>query len=721
MNLPGNAALHELPDPLARAIESSKVPALPQALLRLLQLAADDRTSMRELATIVEQDPGLCARMLSAANSPGLHYGTPLVSVTHCLTALGTRMVRSIATCLSLQAMFDRRYDAIRADLTQFWRHSIHTAEASRELAAACGYPRPEEAYLAGLLHDIGELVLLSALGGTYAQVLSAASDESVLSQLERERLGVHHGEVGAWLVDRWSFDLPIGDAILFHHASTDEIATAWTLPQIVWLAHDLCGAEKPAAGTRALAARLFGEAVAAALPQIAAGARERTEAIAEALGVDAEPTPPRGRVVGLPKVAVNPVPAGETDAEGEIEAAVREMALMQPLQRDLFGVESDAELLRSLRESARILFDLAHIAFFLRGPDDERLSAARFGEQPALFRHASIRTDATHCLVAAAAASRRILSTFDADYPQPPALIDVQFARVFDTEGLLCVPMSGRSGAIGVMVFGLSAGQHSRLQRRLPWVENFGRIAALSLEAWHDAIRFRRQAEENASAHFERQARRVVHEAGNPLGIIRSYLKILDGKLPEDAAIREELGVLREEIDRVSAIVRRLSEIPRGAPGAAGLDVATLVHDLLAFYDETLFRSRGITAVLSVGEGIEAVSCDRDSLKQILVNLWKNASEAMPGGGRVEVAVDGGIVHNGRRHVGITVADNGPGLPPQALAKLAEGDAAAPAGERGIGLSIVAALARQAGATLSCRSRPQAGTTFTLLLPCSA
>lgn len=101
------------------------------------------------------------------------------------------------------------------------------------------------------------------------------------------------------------------------------------------------------------------------------------------------------------------------------------------------------------------------------------------------------------------------------------------------------------------------------RLARRLPWLLNFGKIAALSLEALREAKSYRRQADQEAASRFTRQARRVVHEAANPLGIIKSYLKILDRKIPDETGVRQELEILAEEIDRVASIVHRMSEIP--------------------------------------------------------------------------------------------------------------------------------------------------------------
>lgn len=711
--------VREIPDSVAIAIESAHVPSLPQALLRLLEMVEDDSVTMAELATLVEQDPGLCARVLTAANSPALRRGTELRNVESCLFALGTRLVRSIATCLSVQSMFERQNGSPRTDLTDFWRHSLSVAELARALASASGYERPDEAYLAGLLHDVGELLLLSAIGDDYARVLVESGDECRLQKLESSSFGVNHGEIGTWLVDQWHFDMSFADGILFHHATADEIVTAGRLPQVVWLAHSLALGNESIEALVEISGRMFGPGLGNHLVALREQSEKRMHLIAEAIGIPvtttadgAEPDSTLPHVQG---------PAGgiaATRAEEDLDAIVRDIALMQPLQRDLFSLESDAELLLSLRESARILFDLSRMAFLFFNREDGHLSGAMVGGQPAVFRQADIRVVSDNSLAAAAVAYRELRSSFDSPPPNA-SLLDVQFARAFASEGLLCVPMIARRRTIGVMVFGLGAAQHGRLKRRLPWLLNFGRIAAVSLEAWQDAFAYRQKAEHDASARFERQAKRVVHEAGNPLGIIKSYLKILDGKLPEGVEVRQELDVLREEIDRVAAIVHRMSEIPRQSPMRDGLDVADLVRELLALYGVALFKSRGIEVTTSFSETNEPVGCDPDSVKQMLLNLWKNASEAMTHGGRFAIGVADGIVQNGRRFVEVRMDDNGPGMPPEAVQSLSRPDEARPGGSRGMGLSIVGALAAQMRCHVTCRSKPGVGTTISILLPC--
>jgi HD-like signal output (HDOD) protein/nitrogen-specific signal transduction histidine kinase len=705
--------MQHLPEPILHAIESGRIPSPPQLLLRLLHLVGDEQTSMGELAALVRQDPGLVTRLLGVANSPALRRGNELRSLENCLTALGTRLVRSIATCLSIQNLFDRGPAIAPADLTAFWVHALLVAELSRRVAVAVGCPHPDEAYLAGLLHDIGQLILLAAIGAPYARLLADTASEEALLADEIARFGTHHGEIGTWLTDRWQLDSSFADGILFHHAQADEIATAARLPQAVWLAHALAAQPAASAEQAALFAELAGDA--SDLASICQEAEEQTRRMAQALGfaVPEKITACRLWNAQAPTEAVAPDPASD-----ELSAMIGGMALLQPLQQDLFALESDAEVLLSLKESARILFDLNRIAFMFRSAERPALSGTGIGDQPAIFRQVDVPLDANRSLLAAAAVGRQIRSSFDAD-AAPASLIDVQFARAFGSKGLLCIPLLARQQVIGVMVCGFSQAQHARLARRLPWLLNFGRIAAIALESLREAKAFRQQAEQDAAGHFTRQARRVIHEAGNPLGIIKSYLKILDGKLPEEAGVRQELEVLREEIDRVASIVGRMSELPDETPVARRLDIGELVDELLLLYGDALFQAQGLRVDATKPAGPLPVDGDRDSLKQILLNLWKNASEALSPGQQLRIALTAGVVHDGRTYVQLRLDDNGPGMTEAAMRAIHRPVEAAGSAAHGIGLAVVGTLAARQGIPITCRSELGKGTSIALLIPC--
>lgn len=702
-----------LPEPIIHAIEAGRVPSPPQVLLRLLHMVDDDRTTIPELSALVGQDPGLTSRLLTVANSPALRRGSQLTSLDNCLVALGTRLVRSLATCLSIQKLFDRQSNIPAANLSAFWGHSLLVAEVARSVAVAARSSHPDEAYLAALLHDVGELILLAALGDPYARLLADATDETGLQAREMAEFGVHHGEIATWLTERWELDSSFADGILFHHARPEEIITAGELPQLVWLAHALATAEDAAALAPALPAEILALTGSTDLVALREQAEARTRMLGEAIGLRF-PEPITKSMVwqDLPAAADNP---HSDAAEHELSAMIGGMALMQPLQQDLFALENEAELLLSLRESARILFDLNRIAFLFLDADGKKLSGEGIGAQPAIFRQVSLPLDTEKSLVAISARRQEIHASVGAP---ASGLIDAQFARAFGTEGILSLPMISRGRSLGVMVCGLSNAHHARLARRLPWLLNFGRIAAVSLETLREARSLRDAAETAANDRFHRQARRVIHEARNPLGIIKSYLKILDQKLPADTGVRQELEILTEEIDRVASIVGRMSEIPKGETGESGIVTGDLLRELLMLYGDALFQDKSIRVESSIPASSPRIPCDRDSLKQILLNLWKNAAEALSAGQVMKITLTDHVVHNGQAFVQIRMDDNGPGMSDEAMRAIYKPRESVGSSPRGMGLSIVGELARRQGIAISCHSLPGKGTSIALLLP---
>lgn len=704
--------MHRLPEAVQDSIESSQIPSPPEILLRLLQTVGDEQATMADLAGIVGKDPGLASRVLGVANSPALRRGRELKDLDTCLIALGTRLIRSLATCLAIQRLFERNSRLEGVDIADFWMHSLLVGELARGIADSAAYPAPDEAYLAGLLHNIGELVMLNAIGEPYRRFLRNSADNPRLLGEESQLFATTHADVGGWLIDRWGLDSVLGDSVAFHHATPHDILTATALPQIVWLAQTLVTLpdDTPDVGLVINGASFTVRK--ADLLVTREQAIEHTRQIAEALGMSVPETFPK-RCTTL--AAPSPAPPPGNPAEEALGELMGGMALLQPLQQDLFQLGSDKEVLLALQESARILFELSKVAILLANDAGDTLSGERVGGQPDLFRQLSIPLLASRSLAAAAVAQRQVRTTFD--NPQPLSLLDLQLARALSAEGLLCIPMLARNRVIGVMICGLSPRQHSRLQKRIPWLANFGKIAAISLDAAQEAERHRQQVAVELTEQFTTQARQIAHEAGNPLGIIKSYLKILERKLPEDGG-RQELAVLTEEIDRVANIVGHMTQALKGAKTGGETDLVGLLNDFLMLYADTLFKARGIRVETQFPASGVAVRINRDNLKQIVLNLWKNASEALTGGKMVKIAVSDNIIHDGASYVQLRIDDNGPGMTEAAIQALYRPQATPAGARRGLGLSIVGSLARQEGILITCRSQPGAGTSIALLIP---
>jgi len=224
--------------------------------------------------------------------------------------------------------------------------------------------------------------------------------------------------------------------------------------------------------------------------------------------------------------------------------------------------------------------------------------------------------------------------------------------------------------------------------------------------------------------------ARKVAHEVSNPLGIIKNYLKILGLKLAKDSPAQEEIKIINEEIDRVSAIVRELYSFSKPRVQQKELvDINALISDLIKITHESFLLQSGIRAHLNLEPSLPSIMTDKNGLKQVVINLVKNAVEAMPEGGNLHINTRGVSNSQGNNHkkdtkgdqryVEITIRDEGSGVPDSVKPRLFEPFVSSKGeGHAGLGLSIAYNIIRELNGTMSCESDETTGTTFKIVLP---
>lgn len=235
-------------------------------------------------------------------------------------------------------------------------------------------------------------------------------------------------------------------------------------------------------------------------------------------------------------------------------------------------------------------------------------------------------------------------------------------------------------------------------------------------------------------SQSHERLVRGFTHDLRNPLGAADGYLSLLElgvfGEMP--TAQLETVSRARRTIATALALVSQLLDIERARAGEliierARVDVVRLTQDCLEdFRPAAAARRQTLTFEHPGGDEALTVDSDRTRVRQILANLVSNAVKYTPPGGRIiasaRVAEDGEAPCEGRR-VALTIADNGPGIPPERqrllFREFTRLDPSAAEGS-GIGLAISQQIARALGASITFQSTPGAGSTFTLWLPCS-
>jgi putative nucleotidyltransferase with HDIG domain len=210
---------------------------MPQIMVQLLDLYGRENVNLFDVAALISQDAALTDRVISVASSAS-HYGqNKPSSLDQCLSLLGMSAIKTIAINESILQVFRRFTREKDFDLRRFWEDSLRSALIARDLAKAMGYPNREEAYLGGLMHDVGQLAMLATDADAYYPVLYAFDDHEPLCSKEKEAFDLTHAEVGAWLVEKWQFNPLLSDAILYHHDPVERIVQANALVRIVYLA----------------------------------------------------------------------------------------------------------------------------------------------------------------------------------------------------------------------------------------------------------------------------------------------------------------------------------------------------------------------------------------------------------------------------------------------------------------------------------------------------
>ena len=193
--------------------ELSSLPTLPGVVQTISTLAGDINTSAQDMGQIVSRDQVLSSKLLRVVNSP--FYGFPgrISSVTHALVLLGFNVVKGLVLSTAV-------FNSMAARSHGLWRHSLGTAVLARRIAKELKLPQVEEVMVAGLLHDLGKVILSHVAPDEYERVVDLAHNRRRhVAEIELEVCGVDHTRVGGWIAEQWHLPARLQDALIYHHA----------------------------------------------------------------------------------------------------------------------------------------------------------------------------------------------------------------------------------------------------------------------------------------------------------------------------------------------------------------------------------------------------------------------------------------------------------------------------------------------------------------------
>lgn len=192
-------------------MDTKTLPTLPNVINKLNSLSDNDKSSVQEMARIVSSDQVLAARILRLANSPS--YGFYRVStISNAMILLGVNVVKSLALSSSIFAIMEK-------ESVGLWEHSLGVGVAANLIARKLGLPECEEIATAGLLHDIGKVIIGLKCREAEKDILNLVRERQIYTiEAEHEIIDTDHAEVGGWLSKSWFLPDKLSEPIAFHH-----------------------------------------------------------------------------------------------------------------------------------------------------------------------------------------------------------------------------------------------------------------------------------------------------------------------------------------------------------------------------------------------------------------------------------------------------------------------------------------------------------------------
>lgn len=196
----------------SRVERINNLPTIPMVLKRLISIIENPSVSLGEISEFISSDPALTTKVLRMVNSPVYGFPGRISSVSQAVVLLGTNVVKGLLFGVSV-------FELMQQSMIGLWEHSLGVAILSRLIAKRKGLKEPEEASVAGLLHDIGKVIFILQLPQEYQKAMDQAEARGItMAEAEKDLLDVTHAHVGAWVAQSWRFPANLVDVINYHH-----------------------------------------------------------------------------------------------------------------------------------------------------------------------------------------------------------------------------------------------------------------------------------------------------------------------------------------------------------------------------------------------------------------------------------------------------------------------------------------------------------------------
>lgn len=683
------------------------LPSIPRFLVELLRLMQQPEVDINKLISLVRRDSAITARIFQLSKTVTFRPWKDVHDLHRLVVALGLNRVRQIVLTSTVEQVFAGWTAVDLRQVHELWYKSLLCAQLASEVARITGYKPADEAYLAGLLHRIGELFMLAKNPLPCHQQHEQLPSPGGGAEPECQRWrGYTPNELSASIVDSWQISSFMGDALRYQSQPADQITETMALVRIQNLSRkltDTSASERASLVHSGAALFSFTEGT---LLNIHALAQDRTQHLLKTFILD----------VKAEKHPLEQLVAEQEQADKALHKEVKKHSLLTLFQPQLAPEHDLVDLCQNAELELQLLFGWQRPGFFILNQKTQCLRGYDPTGQRDKLNQVNVKPEESRSLVAEAFRMQetRVLSAEATDIN----VLDQQLMRLFGHPNLYCIPLGTGCCCQGVLCLGLPTAEKTLFQHKAAFVLQFcaqlgQRLAALPPQ--HEL-----STQESTSEARDFQLRSAIHEINNPLAIMKNYLELLEMKLQDQHKVPDEIQVLQEEINRVATLVAGLIDDSKNTHADTAVEINTLVERLAMFLKKSLFARRNIRVTLDLDPQLSTLFLNKDKLTQILLNICKNAAEALPEQAQLKIRTRSQIFMEGECYCELEIADNGPGIPFETRQILFLPQQNPKPGHAGLGLAIVKNLLDEMGGKISCATGDW-GTRFQILLPQSA
>lgn len=753
-------------------IEISKLPTLPSVAIEAFRLLEGEQSSFDSIADLIKNDQVLAGKILHYANTASVGTRQKVTSIPQAVAVLGFTTLRTIILSVSVFNCFTGIFTHHKKNLVNFWLHSIGVAAAAEALANKLGFPSADEAYIAGLIHDLGKLVCYVEEPAKFEQVCQELDMQGTYStspgllplDIEQNIFNTSHIEAGQRLAAQWELPATLARVMWLHHQPVFKTITPTTtnLPQLIRFADVLCVTHNVGASyflTSGLYCHehfhfalehliLHHHLSADDIDEIMTEVHARVKAVSNVLGIWDEKV--YHKLITAANATLGTFSMQMEKSNRRLLSSNQLLEAICDLSRKLKPNLALPEAAQAAAFAALQAFDVNRALCLIRDQESHMFVGSFYNGKD--WQTVNIPAD-----ISAIKKYSRNQASSDIELEAAKQLaqtsINISQGRRLESEIINMVANSrflatffvadskhyhDEEPILGELIvdFADSASQKIGLKETKKHFETFALAAGSAIEnilLQKNLSRHTRQMEETSRKMEEHQhqlfhshrlatvgrlAAGAAHEINNPLTIISLNIQIIQrllDKKEENSELRKRLQIVSEQEERISKIIQDLMGFSRPTqPKFMQSSISQIMDKVLLIIGDRVSMAK-IKVQNNIAPDLPHVLVDPLQIEQVFLNLLINANHAMPGNGEIILAAQR---LNGSIKVDIT--DTGDGISRKNLGKIfdpffttkKEGEGT------GLGLAVCHSIVEHNGGSLRVTSEVGKGSTFTVILP---